>query len=189
MGAHGNRLGHVLTREVRWQPMRPAVDRARRTVLGLPRAPSRSRAGRAGGGPTPVLYGYSRHVLPLPPDWGEGARATGYWFFDAAQAWVPPPDLASFLAAGPPPIVGSGSMADQDAEATTRLVVAALRDVGARAVLLKGWNGLDAADLGPHVHVAGSVPHGGYSRGPRRSCIMAARGRRGRPFAPASPPW
>jgi sterol 3beta-glucosyltransferase len=47
---------------------------------------------------------------------------TGYWFLDRSPDWNPPPELAAFLAAGPPPVcIGFGSMI-YDREELVRLV-------------------------------------------------------------------
>jgi len=158
-GDAGNRLGHEFTRQVMWQPTRPAVDQARRKVLCLPPAPFWGRLGKAAAR-CPLLYGYSRHVLPHPLDWGKSVHVTGYWFLDGAATYSPPPGLTAFLAAGPPPVViGFGSMGDRDAEGTARMVIEAVQAAGVRAVLLSGWGGFGAAALGPSVHILDSAPH------------------------------
>ena len=48
--------------------------------------PPRSRFGgelaQTDGRPVPVLYSFSRHVLPQPADWPEHINVTGYWVLD-----------------------------------------------------------------------------------------------------------
>eukprot|EP01136_Pigoraptor_vietnamica_P024974 Opistho-1_new@6934 len=57
-----------------------------------------------------TLYAYSPSIVPVPSDWGGDVLVSGYWFLDDNR-WQPSPTLASFLAAGPPPVyVGFGSM-------------------------------------------------------------------------------
>src|SRR5687767_4483399 len=66
---------------------------------------------RADGRPIPVLYPYSPHVLPVPPDFPPHVHVTGYWFLEQSAGWQPAPELARFLAAGPPPVyIGFGSV-------------------------------------------------------------------------------
>jgi UDP:flavonoid glycosyltransferase YjiC (YdhE family) len=106
-----------------------------------------------------VLYGYSPHVIPPPPDWGADTHVTGYWFLDPPSGWTPPPALHEFLAAGPPPVyVGFGSMSSRNPQATAKLVLDALGAAGQRAVLLAGWSGLRPADLPDSVLMVDSVP-------------------------------
>ena len=53
---------------------------------------------------TPVLYGFSRHVISKPADWNEHTHVTGYWFLDSAADWTPPEKLSQFLEDGPAPL-------------------------------------------------------------------------------------
>ena len=70
-------LSHLVAVQFGWQPFRGLINQWRRHTLGLPpapllgpdRAPRRRRA--------PVLYGYSRWVVPKPPDWGQHLHVTG----------------------------------------------------------------------------------------------------------------
>ena len=71
-----------------------------------------------------------------------------------------PPKLEAFLDAGDPPVyVGFGSMTDPDAEATTRLVLAAIGRAGVRAILSQGWAGLGRAALPEGVISIGPICH------------------------------
>ena len=110
--------------------------------------PPRSRFGgelaKTDGRPLPVLYSFSRHVLPPPADWPEHINVTGYWVLDETHDWRPTPELLNFLDAGPPPVfVGFGSMGGRDPARTTRLVLEALAQAGQRGLLVTGWGGLE----------------------------------------------
>ncbi len=48
------------------------------------------------------LYGYSRHIVPTPPDWDDSAQVTGQWFLNHPKGWDPPLGLVQFLEASPP---------------------------------------------------------------------------------------
>lgn len=151
------------------------VDRWRETLSLPPRRgrhdPMRDPAGR----PVTVLNAVSRHVVPPPADWPPAVATTGYWFLPAAESSELPEHLATFLAAGPPPVlIGFGSMAGPDPAATTRAVLGAVVRSGVRAILATGWGGLTperlpaevlAVDQVPHdlllPHVAAVVHHGG----------------------------
>lgn len=69
-------------------------------------------------------------------------------------------EVERFLAAGEPPFyIGFGSMPDPDPARTTRLVLEAVADAGARAIIGRGWAGLARAPLPPNVLALGVAPH------------------------------
>ncbi len=112
------------------------------------------------GQPLPVLYHFSRHVVPPLPDWRGRVQVTGYWFLDRDPAWRPPADLEAFLEAGPPPVfVGFGSMVSRDPEGLTETIVSALEKCGQRGVLTTGWGGLARTRLPESVYCLEGVPH------------------------------
>lgn len=162
-----------------WRVMAEPAQ-AIRAALELPpfpwRGPWYSPAQRAR--PTPVLYAFSRHLQPQPPDWPEErAAVVGFWPLDQARDWTPPPALSAFLSSGPPPIyVGFGSMLASSSERLTRVVLEAIRRSGRRAVVATGWGALRNAgaparddvlflDHAPHdwlfPRVSIAVHHGG----------------------------
>lgn len=131
----GTRLGHFLSEQGIWAPFRSAMRVARREVLGLD--------GDARVSTTlPVLYGVSPEVVPQPADWDARRHLVGYWNLPGTD-WNPPEALTRFLAAGDRPVcIGFGSMAAQDPQALSELVLEATKRAGVRAVLLSGWGGL-----------------------------------------------
>ncbi len=153
LGGLGRRVSHTLSELALWTPFQAAVRQARKQVLGLPaRAPRASRE-------LPVLYGFSRHVIPRPPDWDPRRHVTGYWNLPAGPAWSPPPALEAFIAAGPRPVcIGFGSMTSADPQAMTDMVLDAVQRAGVRAVLLSGWGALCDVTR-PDIFVADEVPH------------------------------
>jgi UDP:flavonoid glycosyltransferase YjiC (YdhE family) len=106
-----------------------------------------------------TLYAYSRHVVPVPPDWGNDVLVSGYWFLDE-DGWRPPSDLLAFLEGGEPPIyIGFGSMPGLDPDRTSRLIFEALERAGKRGLLATGGGALRAENPPPNVHVIASAPH------------------------------
>lgn len=149
---------HLALMQVVWQGFRPAINRARRTVLGLPPIPLAGPGPRMMREEPPLLYAYSPQVVPKPADWPAFMHVTGWWFLDERADWQPPVSLRRFLDAGPPPAyVGFGSMGGYDPAATTALVLEALG--GRRAVVSAGWGGLNASALPPSVYGLESAPH------------------------------
>jgi vancomycin aglycone glucosyltransferase len=71
-----------------------------------------------------------------------------------------PPKLGAFLDAGEAPVyVGFGSMPDADPVATTRVVLAAVEQLGVRAILSAGWAKLGGVALPEGVIEIGPVAH------------------------------
>ena len=127
------------------------ISHWRRNVLGLP---------KRGGRTFPMLYAFSEHVVPRPPDWPEDVVVTGYWFHDSDQSWRPPPSLAEFIDGGAPPVsIGFGSMFTRRAEELTKIVLEAVGRSGQRAVISTGWGGLRPDDPPDDVFVVDAVPH------------------------------
>jgi UDP:flavonoid glycosyltransferase YjiC (YdhE family) len=109
-----------------------------------------------------VLCGYSKVLVPLPPDLPEYARVTGYWLLETPQNWRPPKALCDFLESGPPPVfVGFASMGDpMKAKETTKVVIEALQMVGERGIIVSGWSGLGSDfPLPDSVFVIESIPY------------------------------
>lgn len=127
------------------------------------------------GTPVDVIYPYSHHVVPVPRDYPPSAHVTGYLFTDRGTGWVPPPELADFLAAGDPPVyIGFGSMGfGRGAHERGEAITSALESTGVRAVVATGWGGVSVAgsenvlviDAAPHdwlfPRVSAVVHHGG----------------------------
>jgi UDP:flavonoid glycosyltransferase YjiC (YdhE family) len=109
---------------------------------------------------TPSLYAISPLVMPRPSDWSDHIHVTGYWFFDASSDWQPSPALQAFLDAGPSPVyIGFGSMTNKDPQATTRMMVEALKQSGQRGIIQSGWAGLSSDDLPDDIFLLDSAPH------------------------------
>jgi sterol 3beta-glucosyltransferase len=162
------RLSHRFSDFGVWMPFKRAMLATRREVLNLPDV-SHATEGQ------PVLYGFSKHVVPLGVSGHRKRHVTGYWTVPSAPDFQPSAKVAGFLRHGRPIVsVGFGSMKSEDPAAVTRLVVEAGRKASVRLLLLSGWGGLqtDLADadvmtadalphdwLFPHIH--GIIHHGG----------------------------
>lgn len=71
------------------------------------------------------------------------------------------PETARFLDAGPPPVfIGFGSMGDKDPRRTAARLLEAVRLAGVRALVSRGWAGLDHHAAPEGVLFIGSEPHG-----------------------------
>lgn len=159
LGAPLNRLTYK-TMDLATSAFKGMVKAFRRETLKLPETSAAVKGYRLNGQPIPVLYCYSRHVVPIPDDWNDSAHVTGYWWLDETRNWQPPDALQAFLAAGDAPVyVGFGSMIAESPEHTTRVVIEALRQSGQRGIIASGWGGLRPADLPASMYVLDEAPH------------------------------
>lgn len=158
LGSLLNRATHAMSLKWTWQPYHGEINRLRGSVLGL--APTRTAGSMYGaiGQHLPHLMGYSSSVLPQPADWPASVHVTGYWFTPELQ-WQPPEKLLRFVADGSPPVyIGFGSMGG-DAQHDTSVVLKTLEMVGQRAVIARGWGGLNPESLPYSVLMVDFVPH------------------------------
>lgn len=146
-----NKVSHSFVIKSGPAAFRKPISHWRRNVLDLP---------KRGGRTFPMLYAFSEHVVPRPPDWPEDVVVTGYWFHDSDQSWRPPPSLAEFIDGGAPPVyIGFGSMFTNRAEEVTKIVLKTVGRTGQRAVISTGWGGLRPENPPDDVHVVDAVPH------------------------------
>jgi len=154
-----NRLSFRVMRQMLWQSTRIA-DVTVRKKLGLSSAPFFGHFRQLDKERIPILYGYSRHVLPIPQDWDDFVHVTGYWFLDAPSIWTPPDDLVQFLADGDAPVyIGFGSMGSRNPQEAGKIALRALELSGQRGILASGWGGLTPSDLPKTVYMLSSIPH------------------------------
>jgi sterol 3beta-glucosyltransferase len=157
-----NRMTYGLNRLL-IAPYSGMINKWRKEALGLPARPRLAReTGDAHGNPIPILYGYSRHLVPAHTDWDNNSYEAGFWFLEQEQAWTPPVDLVQFLDAGAPPVyIGFGSMVSRDPERKARIALDALNISGQRGVLASGWGALklNPADVPNNVFLLNEAPH------------------------------
>lgn len=91
----------------------------------------------------PILHAISTALIPCPADWPSQAEMTGFWRMPKSNA-PPPLELETFIEAGDKPVfIGFGSMVSSDPQALAQIVTHALNQTGLRAVVARGWAGLD----------------------------------------------
>jgi sterol 3beta-glucosyltransferase len=108
----------------------------------------------------PYTYLWSQTLILKPSDWDDHIKITGFSFLPLASSYVPPPDLAEFLAKGPPPVyIGFGSIVVDDPNALTALIKEAVKLAGVRAIVSKGWGGVGGGDTPDDMYLIGNCPH------------------------------
>lgn len=158
LGPHANRLSHRLLGLAVWLPWRPVFVRWRTQQLGL--APARgSHLARALAAETPFVGGWSRWIVPPPPDWPTNHVVAGSWALPPSVG-EPPAELVRFLANGEPPVyLGFGSMAARHPQADAALAIEAARCAGLRLVLQGGAVARNAVRGRSEVCVIERAPH------------------------------
>jgi len=160
MPGWANRATFRFAQQMMWQALRSADNKARQERLGIEGSSLWGPFSRFQDSKVPVLYGYSKHVIPVPPDWDDSNKVTGFWFLKPAREWQPSSSLREFLESGAPPVyIGFGSMVNQDPNETVKMVISSLEKSGQRGIVGSGWGGIQDGHLPGFVHVVGSVPH------------------------------
>jgi UDP:flavonoid glycosyltransferase YjiC (YdhE family) len=160
LGAHANLAswlaGERLQRQMFQEPLKPSARRA----WGLPPSPLSTDRRGAGWPRFAVVHAFSPAVVPKPGDWPGHVSVTGWLLPEPSSEPLPEP-VERFLAAGEAPVyVGFGSMPVPEPEATGRMLVAALRRTGQRAIVcgaaLAGTSALRDSDA---VVAVDELPH------------------------------
>ncbi|CAA9399467.1 hypothetical protein AVDCRST_MAG82-122 [uncultured Rubrobacteraceae bacterium] len=164
LGRLYNHLTHLAVEQLYWRTVQPLVGDLREEAGLPPMPPLLGPFGRMHREHSPLLLGWSSHVLPEIPDREARMRTTGYWFLDGNRDWRPPEDLRAFLDAGEPPVsLCLGSMGGIESARMGRiftLTTRALKLAGRRGVLLGGGGEGDATLPDSITKIAGEVPYG-----------------------------
>jgi sterol 3beta-glucosyltransferase len=154
-----NRQSYIFYNRFLYRLFYQMINRDRERVLNLPQLSWKAYV-NLDLSQYPILHGFSRYVIPFPPDYDQNQIFTGYWFLDQQEDWQPSPELETFLSREPKPVyIGFGSMVDKEADDLTRLVVDSLRISKQRAVLLGGWTDLGGSGLPENILKVDHVPH------------------------------
>ena len=154
-----NLLTHRLAEQMLWAMFRGVINEWRQKTLGLPPSPFFGYFRELDRKRVPVLNGFSEHIVPRPPDWGDHVHLTGYWF-PRDEAWRPPAELQSFIDSGSPPVfIGFGSMPVRDPARTTRILLDGIQQSGQRAILHAGWASLGNEALPANVFAIEYAPY------------------------------
>lgn len=134
-------------------------NRLRRELMGLEPRKKGGFFKNTDGQNLTTLYPYSAHVSPRPRDWPKSAIVTGYWMLPDNTGWEPDDAFKAFLAQGDAPIyIGFGSM-PFGADRNTEILKEAMRQWGGRAVVARGWGGINPDDLPSSVYAIHKAPH------------------------------
>ena len=106
----------------------------------------------------PVLHAISPALMRRPSDWVPQSAMTGFWYMPKSEAPLSH-ELEAFIAAGDKPVfIGFGSMVSSSPQTLVQIITEALDQTGLRAVVAKGWAGLDLEDS-RQIMCIDSVPY------------------------------
>ncbi|KFX91457.1 hypothetical protein V490_05886 [Pseudogymnoascus sp. VKM F-3557] len=157
-----NFISYALVEMMTWQGLGDLINRFRERTLGLEPISVIWGPGVLSRLKIPYTYCWSPALIPKPKDWGRHISVSGFFFLSLASSYQPEPELAEFLAAGPPPVyIGFGSIVVDDPNSMTSMIFEAVKKAGVRALVSKGWGGLgdDSLDPPEGVFMLGNVPH------------------------------
>ncbi|GCB24345.1 sterol 3-beta-glucosyltransferase UGT80A2 [Aspergillus awamori] len=167
-----NYLSYGIVEWMTWQGLGDVINKFR-SQIDLEPVPFSEGPCLAENLKVPFTYCWSPALMPKPSDWPPHIDVCGFFFRDPPN-YTPPAALADFLRDGPPPVyIGFGSIVIDDPGKFTTTILEAVRLVGVRAIISRGWSKLGGApsreifyiDDCPHEwlfqHVAAVVHHGG----------------------------
>lgn len=138
----------------------PMTNQWRQQVLGLKSMGIFQDVLKCNGKPLPVLYSYSKSVLPESTDWLDHVNVSGYWFLDQQKGWQPPESLKHFLNRGEPPIyIGFGSMPGTNSAKLTAVIKEVVENSSYRYIIATGWGGLQKFEADNDVFFIDAAPH------------------------------
>ena len=155
------RIGMTVSEWLHWRVVFRKIDDAQRRELGLPKAtgPAPRRITERG---SLEIQAYDEFCFPgLAAEW---AKCNGQRPFVGALTMELPTDadddVASWMAAGTPPIYfGFGSIAVESAADTLAMIAGACAQLGERALVCAGWSDFSHVPHFDHVKVVGAVNH------------------------------
>jgi sterol 3beta-glucosyltransferase len=160
LGRLGNRLTHWLAEKTFWVGGNLGFRQIQHLLPdSFPRTLSWPFANLDERLRTPLLLAVSPSVLSIPTDLPANVSVCGYLFLDEPD-YQPPEALSRFLAAGLPPVcVSFGSMVNESAEQTGKLLLEVFTRRNQRAIILTGWGGWKADPAPENIFYLEAAPH------------------------------
>lgn len=143
-----------------WHGLGDIINKFRNSI-DLEAVPNSVGPVLAGALKVPFTYCWSPALVPKPKDWPSYIDVCGFFFRDAPQ-YDPPPEIDQFLRDGPPPVyIGFGSIVIEDPAKVTAMILEAVRSLGIRAIISRGWSNLGEGlpSQSKEVLFIGDCPH------------------------------
>ncbi|MET4731438.1 sterol 3beta-glucosyltransferase [Thalassospira sp. MBR-102] len=107
-----------------------------------------------------ILNAYSNAIIARPNDWPKKAAVTGYWFVNDAL-YEPSTEMTSFIKNSQKLIyIGFGSMPAANPQKTAQMLIDAVKQANAQAIIATGWGGIASdVDWPSNIYAVREVPH------------------------------
>ena len=109
----------------------------------------------------PFTYCWSPALVPKRADWPSYIDVCGFFFRDEPK-YTPPGDIERYIRDGPPPVyIGFGSIVIGEPAKVTSMILDAVRTLGIRAIISRGWSNLGEGlpSTSKNVLFIGDCPH------------------------------
>ncbi|KAJ1033093.1 hypothetical protein NDA16_000371 [Ustilago loliicola] len=143
MGPSYNSSSYVLFDQIMWVATSGQINRWRKHMVGI----GPTDWSKLDADSVPFIYNFSPAVVPMPNDWGDRVKISGYWFLDNPDSnWSPPKEMADFLERAKKDgkkiaYIGFGSITIENAEEVSANIMKAVHQADVRAIVAKGWSG------------------------------------------------
>ncbi|KAJ9479259.1 putative Sterol 3-beta-glucosyltransferase (putative) [Pseudozyma hubeiensis] len=143
MGPSYNSSSYTLFDQVMWVATSGQINRWRKHMVGI----GATDMSKMDADSVPFIYNFSPAVVPMPNDWGDRVKISGYWFLDNPESnWKPPKEMEEFLERARKDgkkiaYIGFGSITIENAEEVSANIMKAVHEADVRAIVAKGWSG------------------------------------------------
>ncbi|TKY85642.1 hypothetical protein EX895_005181 [Sporisorium graminicola] len=143
MGASYNSSSYTLFDQIMWVATSGQINRWRKHMVGI----GPTDLSKLDADSVPFIYNFSPAVVPMPNDWGDRVKISGYWFLDNPDNdWSPPKEMSDFLERAKKDgkkiaYIGFGSITIDNAEEVSANIMKAVHAADVRAIVAKGWSG------------------------------------------------
>ncbi|CAG7925672.1 unnamed protein product [Penicillium olsonii] len=153
-----NFVSYGIVEWMTWQGLGDVINDWRAT-LDLEPVPATEGPSLCNTLKVPFTYCWSPSLMPKPIEWPAHIDVCGF-FFRSLPDYTPAPDLHAFLQNGSPPVyIGFGSIVIEDSASMTALILQAVKTLGIRAIISRGWSHLGEESSNDQVFYLDDCPH------------------------------
>ncbi|MFA6915483.1 MAG: glycosyltransferase [Parachlamydiales bacterium] len=153
-------LGHFVSEQFLWQPIRAPINKWRKKQLGMRKMHFLGFRNDKIRQEIPEIVAFSPSLIPRPIDWPSKIEMTNFCLLREGENWTPPKDLENFLDNDQPTIyVGFGSLTEACEKSTVKKIIDALIKKNIRAVVHGKLRGLKELELPASIFPLDYAPH------------------------------